>query len=401
MKTIVIIAERNEPDLKATIANIKAAGYPVKVFSDTAGIGPQAARDRLICDAVGYDHCIIMDGHMRVKPETIPWAAAFLRSRPDTVSCAQCFHSPVESFQGKPYNGARLDAIGIGKDASEPQAFVAKWRKSETTGPIGAVMGAFYSFRRDWYMDGLRRPWQFGTGWGCDEEIISAATWLRGGSVHLLPVPVWHRARGPAEVPYKLTDEQLFGVFANRLRILYMMPMPADERQVMYRHIAPQLTAAQWKKVASIAKCDDVAVYREFLAAGPMKWPEFMVEIMDNEEVEMAREKHNRNEPADAPKKRGRPSKAATEKARKIAEAEIAKAASQPPPAIESRIASAIAPPAQLANWGAAETPRACPHCHQSSAIVYSTHRDPRHIRRYRTCNHCGRNFVTREVIAK
>jgi hypothetical protein len=326
---------------------------------------------------------------MRVQPETIPWAAAFLSSRPNTVACARCYHSPVETFEGKPYSGARLDTFGIGKDASEPQAFVAKWRKSETTGPIGAVMGAFYSFRRDWYMDGLRRPWQYGTGWGSDEELISAATWLRGGSVHLLPVAVWHRARGPADVPYKLTNEQVWGVWGNRLRMLYMMPMPQEELIAMYRHLANALTVQHWRKVELIAKCGEVSWYREFLAAGPMKWAEFKAQIMDRENVEVAKEVHK----AEKPKRTPRKSKAQ----RVLLPSAIA---------VKARILdmeeekAVTTPPAHVANWGAAETPRACPMCKKARARCYKTHRAAGFIRRYRNCNECGRNFMTREAIA-
>jgi hypothetical protein len=292
-KVAVLIAERNEPDLDATIANIEEnSNATVLVFSDDEGIGPQRARDNLIGQAAaqGAEVCIVMDGHMRVQAETIPIAAAFVHLCENTVAVAHCFHGSGEpSFDGRPYAAAKLVDKSQGKDAHEPQSFVGKWRKTEGTErefcQVGCVMGAFYAFRTDWYMDGLRRPWQYGTGWGCDEEIISAATWLRGGSVHLLPVDVWHRARGPGEVPYKLTRRQLQGVWANRLRILYQMPMPEAMRRELVENICVVHNYASWEPIVDMANLGAALDYRDFLAEGPMKWEEFERRIINQETV--------------------------------------------------------------------------------------------------------------------
>jgi hypothetical protein len=91
--------------------------------------------------------------------------------------------STITTLLGRARHTTARGFLGLtkAKDADEPQSFVGKWRKSDAVGQIPCVMGACYGITRDWYMNGLRRPWQYGTGWGCDEELISAATWLRGG----------------------------------------------------------------------------------------------------------------------------------------------------------------------------------------------------------------------------
>ena len=80
MNYSVIIAERNEPDLKATVANIKANSEAhVIVMSDTQGKGPQYMRNLGIDLAAGSEVCIVMDGHMRVKPRALDAMAEWCR----------------------------------------------------------------------------------------------------------------------------------------------------------------------------------------------------------------------------------------------------------------------------------------------------------------------------------
>ena len=174
MKYSVVIAERKEKDLAATVANIKAnSAANVIVMSDNEGKGPQLMRHRGIIKANGSDVIIVMDGHMRVRPRALDTMAQWCIDHPKSVAVAQCFHHITETWTGQPYSAARFAWMDYGKDANEPQAMTAKWRTDHAVGQVPCVMGACYAFRRDWYLDGIGAPWAFGTGWGCDEEILS------------------------------------------------------------------------------------------------------------------------------------------------------------------------------------------------------------------------------------
>jgi len=356
----VIIAERNEPDLAATCANIRAnSNAHVIVMSDRKGLGPQAMRDKGIELAAGSEVVIIMDGHMRVKAGTLDKMAAYCAANPTTVATTYCHHSYEQDWTGKPYAGASFAWTANGKDASEPQSFTAKWRTDRNAGQIPCIMGACYGFTRDWYRNGLQRPWQYGTGWGCDEEILSAATWLRGGKVELLPLAVWHQARKPGLVPYKMTDMQLLGVWANRLRILDMLPMSTDERAELVKHIGPTLNRSQWRQVNAINDAAESAAYNKFLANGPMSWANFKQEMIGVQTVKQA-------SPVIPPKK------------------------------VEKK-------PRMMANWGADEKnnagKRCCVHCGGGVTTVNRTMRAGKLVQRYRNCSDCDKNFPTREIL--
>lgn len=64
---------------------------------------------------------------------------------------------------------------------------------------------------------------------------------------------------------------------------------------------------------------------------------------------------------------------------------------------IPSAIQSQYIPP-PLANYGADEEPRQCIHCGSKNTRVHKTRTVGRLTVRYRTCQKCGRNFMTREI---
>jgi hypothetical protein len=395
----VIIAERNEPDLKATVANIKENSEAhVIVMSDAKGLGPQAMRHKGIELAAGSEVCIVMDGHMRIKPRALDAMAEWCRRKPSSVAVAECYHHYEETWTGQPYSGARFAWKDFGKDASEPQAFVAKWRKDHSVGQIPCVMGACYGFSRGWYMDGIRAPWAFGTGWGCDEEILSAATWLRGGTVDLLPAQVWHRARKPGQVPYELSRRELLGVWANRMRILDMLPMSNEEKQELVLHIAPALHINDWRQVNEINKifADSVEAFREFLSTGPLKWAKFK-EMIGMETVKEMGMKDLRQVAAD----RGITVPFGCKKADLYTMLQ-ADTGFEVKPIIVQKLAEK--PKAPIANWGPLEKnnrgTRCCAHCGGSHTVVVTTNTTHRLTTRYRKCSDCSKRFPTREIIA-
>ena len=406
MKTEVIIAERNEPDLKATVADIRAnnPGVGVRVMSDKKGLGPQAMRHKGIMQS-DADVVIIMDGHMRTLKNRLTAAADYIGNRGHKVACLKCFHSEEVDWSGIPYSGARLVWKSHGKDASEPQAFTAKWRTEDKTGKIGCVMGACYVFRRDWYIDGLKSPWQHGSGWGCDEELISAATWLRGGEVELLPWAVWHRARKAGTQPFRYSNAQLQGVWANRLRLLQVLPMPNEQRNDLVRHLMTATSKHNWKKIADISDrtAQWQAEYRSFLNAGGLSWAEFATQVMEKETVKVATMMELREQAREMGIKVPFGCRKA-DLAKMLADYDAGnKKAAIPQKEIKSsqKVDSAPKKPKQRANWGANEwnnlKKRECPHCGANNSVAVGVRHVGRLTLRQRKCKECAKFFPTRE----
>jgi len=285
MHTSVVIASRKEPDLEATVADIHAnSNATCVVMEDEHGHGPQQMRHRGIM-GIQTDVIIIMDGHMRVRPDTIATLAE--QANKGGVACGRCYHHYEPWGGDKPYCGARF--VWQSKEpGNQHWALPAKWRHSDKLGKIGAVMGACYAFRRDWYIDGMNMPWQFGTGWGCDEEVLSISNYLAGGDNVLVPADVWHRARAQGDIPFQYTPRQWAGVWANRMRLIEMMPMSEDERAEQFAWLTK--TPADWQQVAGICRlsAEKVQEWRENACKnGVRTWSEWRKRWckMDKKEV--------------------------------------------------------------------------------------------------------------------
>ena len=404
MKTSVLIATRKDPDLRATVDNLRHnSGCHVQSYEDTRGMGPQWVRHKLISES-NADVVIVMDGHMRVKPGTLDAAAEYVGQRGNKVACLRCFHSEQEDWTGTPYAGASLQWGGKGKDVGEPQAFVAKWRKSQQAGKIGAVMGACYVMRRDWYLDGLRAPWQWGQGWGCDEELISAATWLRGGEVELLPWAVWHRAQSAKSRKFSYSDAQLRGVWANRLALLQALPMPTSTRNKLIQQIMPAINKSHWRSVAALVGAyeGELGEYRAFLASGGLSWDDFEKTIMERETVKKASMMELREQ-----------AKAAglivPFGCKKVDLQDMLNQCNAKSPkssrAVSAPVAEVKPPKPPRANWGANEwtnlKKRECVHCGGLDTEVVGVRQMNRLVIRQRKCRECLKPFPTREVFPK
>jgi hypothetical protein len=286
MSYTVVIAERNEPDLKATVADIhENSAADVIVCSDRQGKGPQRMRHEGIMQA-SSDVVIVMDGHMRIQPGALDIVAESVKDG-QAVSCARCHHHHELTFEGSGYGGAKIVWA-----ASEPGgnfwALPGKWRETAEPGPIGCVMGACYAVRRDWYIDGLGAPWQFGTGWGVDEEVISITNWLAGGENLLADAHVWHRARVQSEVPYELNPVQAAGLWANRFRILDMLPMHQSDREELVQHMMQnRFGRDKWGLIRRTIEKTAPAVdeYRNKLdKASPRTWDDWKRTWLDKED---------------------------------------------------------------------------------------------------------------------
>lgn len=288
MKHTVVIAERNETDLPNTIASIKEHNKDIEivVMSDKEGLGCQQMRHRGIHKANG-DVITIMDAHMRVKPDTlsIQYDSA---KKGKVIACAKCYHGYEYSWKGNPYCGA--DMVYLDNDWEEYSVLASKWRKDTSLGPMASIMGACYTFRKDYYIDGLNCPWQFGTGWGQDEEIISIVNWISGGENILTPAEIWHQARIPKQVPYKYSQKQLSGVFANRYRKIDMLPIPDEEITFLTNHLMRNKITKEMKvmilenlKQTSL----EVQAFKNNLSLSDRTWQEFKDKWLNKKEQAM------------------------------------------------------------------------------------------------------------------
>lgn len=242
----VIIAQRSEPYLRQTVASIvKSCGGKrpeIIVVNDGAqekqpdvpkwvrvetpwdvARGCMAARDWGIVNAE-HPACVIIDGHMDFDVGLFAGYRDRLDEHPQDVLCAHCpgLNPVTWTRQAHVCSGAFV----LWQD--KPTCLSLKWRYTYDTGEVPAILGACYGIHREWYMDGLQRPWQYGTGWGTDEELLSIANWLCGGRNIVTEWEAAHWFREQKQVPYPMDALAAYGQYANRIRMVKMIPMAED-----------------------------------------------------------------------------------------------------------------------------------------------------------------------------
>lgn len=399
----VIIAQRNEAYLRQTVASIvKACGRQrpeVIVVNDGQPAKPpdvpkwvraltpwetprgcQAARDWGIINAEGR-HCVVIDGHMDFDIGLFGGFADHLHAHPQDVLCA---HTPgLNPVTWQRENHVCSGAFFLWKDGGAT-ALSLKWRYTYDTGEIPGVLGACYGIDREWYVDGLARPWQYGTGWGCDEETLSICNWMCGGRNIVMPFDAAHWFRSPQQVPYPHDALLLGGLYANRLRLLDMLPMDAAWRK--------ELSDAIWS--AETARTQERAI-KAFLARHDVTEYRTWIEMQGRSFAEWRRlwcaDVNPQDNPAAVP-----PGIAVTALERTAdIRAEMAAWPGEP-------VTPAPAPPPAPKrkhpepNIVVVDPGVRCPHCH----ALYEhkvTHVYPNGNRR-RICNGCGRPFVSMRV---
>lgn len=203
---IVCAWRKGEDDLEATLESAQAsAGTAGRVIAveDKHANGPGHTRHRGIEAVPGAEVIIVIDAHMRFDGDTL--LSMGRRARKGGLLVPFCHHNAACDFSGAPYAGARI--VYRAKDGKEHIPLSAKWSKEKQPGQRGAVMGACYAFRRDWYYD-VGQPLAMLKGWGCDEEVLSIAAWLSGTGPELVAGKVAHRWRPNPPWPVATIDRQ-------------------------------------------------------------------------------------------------------------------------------------------------------------------------------------------------
>jgi len=286
VKYSVIITNRHEKHVNDTARRVLETSAPceVMVVNDgpqgckhidgveyltpwTEPLGLQPCRDYGIARASG-DVVIVMDAHMQFKDGS-GWAdklAAHIRDNPRDVVCPTCLSvcpstykltddcgHCVEMRAALEEHGAKAPAMPqpryaasiairdyVEKDGhAEHKVFPSRWDYRNGPGRKQSVLGGCYAMRRDWYMAGLRRPWQEMRGWGMSEQTLSITNWLCGGGSHCLPVGVGHLFRRSGTNPYPVgvgTREGLdhnFRIWFNRVRLIEVLPMSDGLRHAL------------------------------------------------------------------------------------------------------------------------------------------------------------------------
>lgn len=267
--SVVIATRGEEPRLQQTIQSLRETietqheiivVYDGTEADDTidadqilyhkASRGCGASRHRGIKSAK-YAVVFLCDAHMSFQPGFGEVIAAHFSKKEHAkdVTCGICRPSMLDlSPTGAGYTGAKFSARSS-ETAGEHWCMSAKWH-DQKPGPIGAIMGACYAFKRKWYAT-LGQPLQLLSGWWGDEEYLSAASWLAGGRVVLLdywaahlfrdkPAFIWSRAEWMAPL-------------TNRHRLVELLPAPEDEKAGMraWMQLNPRMCDASYVNAIS------------------------------------------------------------------------------------------------------------------------------------------------------
>ncbi|VGO14758.1 hypothetical protein PDESU_03327 [Pontiella desulfatans] len=278
--SIVIPCKADEPHLMQTLESIErtAPGSEVIVVFDGCAppenlpanftavmpempLGTQSSRHTGIM-AAGGDVVFTCDAHMDFQPGWASQLRSYLHHEPDGLCCFKMValedgHDSWTQGRGV-YKGAAMNWM-VREDSGFHGALVGKWADNKPGDEISCVMGACYGMRRQRYLD-LNQPWRLGTGWGCDEETISAVQWLCGGRIDLLDHYVGHYMGKPRHCSVDWVDQ----LWANRLRLLWMLPFKnATKVELVTWLTCNKAFAARLNKINAHAYLSSADLFRE------------------------------------------------------------------------------------------------------------------------------------------
>jgi glycosyltransferase involved in cell wall biosynthesis/DNA-directed RNA polymerase subunit RPC12/RpoP len=214
------------------------------------------------------DVVIIMDGHMKLEKG---WHAKIMqhhKNRKNHVACCRCRHLDQD---GKPIGDPDESGALIRYKSTEPHglkyALTAKWNPAKPSkGKIPCILGACYSMRREWYKQ-IGSPLSILRAWGGDEEVLSLATWIMGGTVYLLPVVAGHIYAAKNKGRIKTADEQ-DAIWANRYAVVDALPMP----EIVRADLRKWLNSSNRMCKTVPRMNEETQALADVLATGPRSW---------------------------------------------------------------------------------------------------------------------------------
>lgn len=293
-KVAVVIAWRQgETDLARTVESAKESigrFASVVTVEDTQAQGPGRTRHRGIL-ASNSDVIVIADSHMRFQGRALR-AMADHAAKHGGVVCCKTHHNEACDFSGTPYAGARI--VYRAKDGRTYTSLAGKWARDAEAGPRGCVMGGCYAFRRDWYYS-VGQPLAMLPGWGCDEEILSIASWLSGAMPVCLDVRVAHLYR--PKPPWNVMAQEYAAVRSGRLALIHAVVTEVSAR----RELTEWQATCVPEGISSVVspECEQV---RLALLKQPRKWAEWRATVCEPDEYDGKQDR--KPKPLDAPARR-------------------------------------------------------------------------------------------------
>lgn len=301
MDLTVIIPNRRDPGLLLTLAGIASTclhdmpevivvadgpderEYPrwVKRVDIARPHGPGRARHIGILAAT-HDAVMTVDAHMAFQDND--WAARMLSAicdfPKDVLCCRTANMLDLRGDPARPVNwimGAdilwKAELKGYHRSFFCAPRYEAPDAGMEHVREVPCLVGASYGFSRAHYIHGLRAPWQYLTGWGLDEEILSTTNWLCGNRTLLLDIEVGHCNMGGKDFSAKETAS----VWGARFWFCQMMPFsPAAERELMEWTMMAPLCLRSMPLVRAVANEVDVSPHRAFLTSQARTMDDFL-----------------------------------------------------------------------------------------------------------------------------
>jgi len=337
-----------------------------------------------------HDKVVCCDSHMEFPKGCFEMYYDHLEKFPKHILCSVCEMIGLDGTSSPYYGGGfKCKIVGdprntTARQKGERQPFGIQWRSEKQPGPLQGVMGGCYGLTKTFY-DTMDQPWQYGKGWGADEESISLAGWYMGGLCWLLPQTVNHFCgiRGFVEDNY-FQSAPLY----NRRRVVEMI----DDKVTRNEFI-------RWFNEAHAFVYDDLKDFSPITAWRneiTNKKERYFVDLIDDWESEITIKdlyyvqeelgvdvKQNQNR--DEMMKLWRSSVVKPNE-------EIEIVAIEDESSIENPVIRG------KANYGATENRRVCHKCGSSASKVNSTKKTGRTIIRYRECLKCQALRCTQEI---
>lgn len=266
--------------------------------------GTNASRDAGIMKA-SNNACFAIDAHCNFWGERNPWPEILVshaEQHPQDFGCCVCV--ALEGPDRYDMHGYWINSCGKRRfrqhnryygahirlkdhDGTFKRIFCEKWnpepdrRQSVIQGmvqEVGCPLGGAYLINREWYIDGLKRPWEGLRGWGSDEISLALPNWLMGGRNVLLPIEIGHVFRSAS--PYNLNRWELL---YNQLRLLTILPIQKELRDDLFQHLNENdWRETTWKEAQAVLLADRLwPRYFDFLTAAPRSFADWEKEWLN------------------------------------------------------------------------------------------------------------------------